>query len=124
MTILCILRYIINNCILFIADKINQTSYVIIRTMDVLFKDIPDACCKYGYTIFEDDSVLNDIQLRTNESLYFPIWPNFKTNDKKVTVIHPWISYEGMKHFLFLMISKFYIYILNCNNIVCEWTLC
>ena len=110
MTILCILRYIINNCILFIADKINQTSYVIIRTMDVLFKDIPDACCKYGYTIFEDDSVLNDIQLRTNESLYFPIWPNFKTSDKKVTVIHPWISYEGMKHFLFLMISKFHIY--------------
>nr|XP_022328920.1 uncharacterized protein LOC111127899 isoform X2 [Crassostrea virginica] len=80
---------------LMIPDKVNKTSYVIIRSMDVLFKDIPDACCKYGYTIFEDDSVLNEIQLLQNESAYFPVWPIFNTSNQNVTLAKPWVSYEG-----------------------------
>ncbi|XP_078333143.1 uncharacterized protein LOC111127909 isoform X6 [Crassostrea virginica] len=78
-----------------IPDIVNKTSYVIIRSMDVLFKDIPDACCKYGYTIFEDDSVLNEIQLLQNESAYFPVWPKFNTSNQNVTLAKPWVSYEG-----------------------------
>ena len=110
MTVLYILTYFIKNCILFIADKVNKTSYVIIRSMDVSFKDIPDACCKYGYTIFEDDSVLNEIQLLQNESAYFPVWPKFNTSNQNVTLAKPWVSYEGMKHFLFKKPKKFHLY--------------
>nr|XP_022328951.1 uncharacterized protein LOC111127909 isoform X3 [Crassostrea virginica] len=77
-----------------IPDVVNKTSYVIIRSMDVLFKNIPDACCKYGYTIFEDDSVLNEIQLLQNESAYFPVWPKFNTSNQNVTLAKPWVSYE------------------------------
>lgn len=78
--------------------------------MDVLFKDIPDACCQYGYTIFEDDSVLNEIQLLQNESAYFPVWPIFNTSNQNVTLAKPWVSYEGMKHFLFKNPKTFHSY--------------
>ena len=83
--------------------------------MDVLFKDIPDACCQYGYTIFEDDSVLNEIQLLQNESAYFPVWPIFNTSNQNVTLAKPWVSYEGMKHF-FSKILKHFTHILAHLN--------
>ena len=118
MTVLYILTYFIKNCILFIADKVNKTSYVIVRSGDIRFKDVSVACCKYGFTIFQDDSVLNDIQLRTNESVYYPVWPIFKTSDKNVTVIHPWVSYEGTNIF-FSKRSKSSTYILNYNTRTC-----
>lgn len=76
-------------------EKVNLSNYVIMRHTDALESSVTRACCKYGFDVFEDESFINLIDLRPNESAYFPVVPKFDINNNSISIIKPWISYEG-----------------------------
>lgn len=73
----------------------NLSNYVIVRQTEAPVSLIPHHCCKYGFGVFEEESLLNRIQLRPNESAYYPLSKAFYTNKGCTNIFNPWVSFEG-----------------------------
>lgn len=89
------------------TDKTEKLSnYVVVRHVETLESSIPYFCCKYGFSILENESFVNFINLRRNESAYFPVIPTFGTNNNVIAIVKPWISHEGNGIYILFLIEK------------------
>ncbi|XP_052700769.1 uncharacterized protein LOC128177903 [Crassostrea angulata] len=104
---------------LYSGNKTEKLSnYVVVRQIDTLESSIPYFCCKYGFSILENESFVNFINLRRNKSAYFPVIPTFGTNNNAIAIVKPWISYEGCYNLTIDKSSE-----MDCTKIsVIDWT--
>lgn len=78
------------------TDKTEKLSnYVIVRHNKTLDSSIPYLCCKYGFSVLENESFVNFVNLLPNESAHFAVFPTFVVNNNSIAIVKPWISYEG-----------------------------
>uniref|UniRef100_A0A8W8N8X5 Ig-like domain-containing protein n=1 Tax=Magallana gigas TaxID=29159 RepID=A0A8W8N8X5_MAGGI len=98
----------LRNRILVRFDIFNKTeklsNYVVVRHVETLESSIPYFCCKYGFNILENESFVNFINFRHNESAYFPVIPTFYSNNNAIAIVKPWISYEDNDSTLIMII--------------------
>lgn len=89
------------------TDKTEKLSnYVIVRHNKTLDSSIPDLCCKYGFSVLENESFVNFVNLLPNESAHFAVFPTFVVNNNSIAIVKPWISYEGKELSILLMKKK------------------
>lgn len=88
------------------TDKTEKLSnYVIVRHNKTLDSPIPYLCCKYGFSVLENESFVN-VNLLPNESAHFAVFPTFVVNNNSIAIVKPWISYEGNELSILLMKKK------------------
>lgn len=89
------------------TDKTEKLSnYVIVRHNKTLDSSIPYLCCKYGFSVLENESFVNFVNLLPNESAHFAVFPTFVVNNNSIAIVKPWISYEGNELSILLMKKK------------------